>query len=927
MAKASPFGLIGTIASAISGKKETTTVTPISPTVITGPGGGPVTGTSADVITGGVSGGTSRRRGSGGEALGGVIPSVISGVSNAEAYRRKQELIVREREKIREQQKKELSRLKQSQQINIGIMEREAKTNEQINKQIIEQQKYYQSLVDKNKLSQEEANSKLNKVISTYSEEIRKKNIPNLKVEESIKPTMESMIEGYSTKNYNKQLNKLYNQVDKISNPLIKTIVKKRIGQEVFATGLILKSNTITKATDRFVKRSASNTVLLPKNLWTLVTNPSNIKDVPKAVYDDFKDTIQLIKTSPSEAIAKVGSDILTGMIVGEIFKPIGKLTTNVATRLSTKFSGVAKVGGKLVIKGKDITIKVVGSIPKQSLRGQVGLAGKAVNAISSQAQSLLSYVKRNKVIRKPLGLTKTGKTIESSLSNYGKKLLNKLDDGKITANEIIKLNSMVKKLGSKGILERSFFADPFSRVRPSRLGVVATKEGNIFDLLSGKATIKAQKPQILLFENVKIQKLPKTLSSIKSKLLSGKTLSKLETAKLLTWQQRVTGKFKPIGFVTRESEITLAPKEIIKRVKKVGVTLVNGKRVPIISTKVVKPSKYLSNLLSKSSLKMSTKELSKLAKQLSKETGFKYSASSVKQGLKYYPLGRKLASYSTLALSRYTKPASYLKTITSRVNLSSLKYTSKKQPYIKTKYGIKFISKGSIGKVSKGKVSISYKVPDYRIKYPKYPYPTYPISKPPIYPTKYKKGGVSKPPYYPTRIPSIVPPSKKIRISPSPIKTISKSKPVPVFNVFGKSGKRFVKLNTKPLIKNDALSRGAFAIDVTTSKRFKIVPAGKTKTVGVLRKGEQNYFNRAGYKLREYRVRGGRAFAIKPNYIERTKYGIDTRGEKRGLSIAKFIRQQNGKINKPRKITVSQRKVMLNNLAKARKVLAKKRR
>lgn len=156
--------------------------------------------------------------------------------------------------------------------------------------------------------------------------------------------------------------------------------------------------------------------------------------------------------------------------------------------------------------------------------------------------------------------------------------------------------------------------------------------------------------------------------------------------------------------------------------------------------------------------------------------------------------------------------------------------------------------------------------------------------------------------------------------------KVIIKKKPskVPTFNVLGKSGKRFVRLNAKPLTRNDALSKGAFAIDNTTAKTFKIVPAGRLKKVGKLLKSERNYFKRAGFKLREFKVRKGRKFALKRKYIEKRKFTIDTRGEKKGLSLARFLKRRRGGRSIKRKISPSQRKVMLKNLAKARRAKRK---
>ncbi len=590
--------------------------------------------------------------------------------------------------------------------------------------------------------------------------------------------------------------------------------------------------------------------------------------------------------------------------------KVTGKVVSNVATRLSPKFVGVAKTGSSLTVKGvgksKIITLKIVEKIPKEPLKTQVKLAGKKLTAVSTQADDLVRLIKRRKVIRKPI-------PGEAKLPASTKKLLQKFDSKKITPSELIRLDNQIKKSGAKGILETSFFADPRSRVRPSRLGI--QKEGTLKDLLSGEATFKKSKPQILLFEDIQIQKLPKSLDSIKNKLLNNKALTKLETEKLLRWQQGKTGKFKPIGFVTRESEITLAPGEVIKRVKKVGVTLVDGKRVPIISARVVKPSKSLSALLKKAQTgKASAKELNRLTKGLKKETGFKYSTSSLKNVKNYYPLKRRLSSLKISTISR-KRPVSKISgrkpisRVSRKIPVSKIskevKYTKSGRPYITTRSGARFISAPSRPSISPPRERPSKAPP----------------SKPS--PKKTLKSLPSKAP------------KKILRFARE--KKISKKKKLQVlsFNVYGKSGKKFLKLNTKPLTRDDAFSRGAFAVDNTTSKSFKIVPAGKIKKTGTLRKGERNYFKRTGYKFREHKIKKGRKFLIKPRYIEKGKYAIDTRGEKRGLSIAKFLKQQRtGQVKRKstrastsgKKATSTQREIMLKNLAKARRVLKQKR-
>jgi hypothetical protein len=155
-------------------------------------------------------------------------------------------------------------------------------------------------------------------------------------------------------------------------------------------------------------------------------------------------------------------------------------------------------------------------------------------------------------------------------------------------------------------------------------------------------------------------------------------------------------------------------------------------------------------------------------------------------------------------------------------------------------------------------------------------------------------------------------------------------SKAIPTFNVFAKVGRRFVRISKGQLTRADALNKGAYAVDHTTAKTFKIVPAGRRKKVQTLPKVERNYYRRASYKLRPYRIKRGRKFGIIPKYIEKRKYGIDTRGEKRGLTIAKYLKARGvtrrASTRKVR-ITGKRRKSMLRNLAKARRALSRRRR
>ena len=114
-------------------------------------------------------------------------------------------------------------------------------------------------------------------------------------------------------------------------------------------------------------------------------------------------------------------------------------------------------------------------------------------------------------------------------------------------------------------------------------------------------------------------------------------------------------------------------------------------------------------------------------------------------------------------------------------------------------------------------------------------------------------------------------------------------------YAVYGLSGGKWLKLTKKPLLKVDALARGSYAIDRTTAKTFKIVPVGYIKKLGNLVKREKGYYTKTGYKFREYRVKKGKKYTLVLKQIEKKKYGIDTRGEIAGLSLAKYLKKLKG--------------------------------
>ena len=614
----------------------------------------------------------------------------------------------------------------------------------------------------------------------------------------------------------------------------------------------------------------------IPKRLLGLARDPSQLRNIPGNIKRGGEKFGKELRISPTQSLIQVGGIILVTKGVGKGLQVTGKLSSKAATIASPSFRRIKE--SKIIIPsgqtGKTITLEVAGPVSKIKipLKEQVKLAGKEITAVSAQADRLVNLIKTKRVVRKPI-------PGEEKLSIVTKRLLDKFDRGRITRRQLIDLDNSIRieTKGQGSLLERSLFASPGKKARISRLGQEPT-EATLKDILAGDVTFRTQKPQILVFEDIKVQKFPKELKDIEKKLKTGKTLTKSEANRLLQFQLKKSGDFKPIGALTREPEITLAPGEIVKKGKKLAVTLVNGRRVEIVSVKVVKAKPETARLLKKAEAgTIKTKELKKLRKNLKKETGFRASITRDRISRKRVSVKRKLIS----GVSRLKKPKKRIDRKITDLRATARKVIGRPTPTPRPTRG-----------------------PPQRIRAP----PRRPPTAPP-------RG----PPRRPPRRPPIGPPLKPI-IKPSKRK---RRKKVPGarqgFDVEGKSKKKFIKINRKPLSKKDAKNRLAFALDNTTSKTGKIIPKGKIKKLDTVTKREKGFFRKNKRKFREFRIKKGKKIKTPNKFIERRRFGIDTKGEKKQLALARFARQQ-GFIGKRK---VSQREVMLKNLAKARAVRA----
>lgn len=196
------------------------------------------------------------------------------------------------------------------------------------------------------------------------------------------------------------------------------------------------------------------------------------------------------------------------------------------------------------------VDIELAGSVNSiaEPLSTQLTISGRNVNAVSG-ARDLFGTLERTKTVNKPLP------TPDSPP------------------------------------LERSFFADPRSRLRPSRLGI-EPETARLDDIFSGNFQLSGNRPQAILFPSTKVERLPKNLRDVEASIKSGSPLTASQEQRLVNFQLTQSGLFKPIGFISKEPEITLAPGEVIIRRGTPATTNIRGRKVSVIEAEVTPVSK-----------------------------------------------------------------------------------------------------------------------------------------------------------------------------------------------------------------------------------------------------------------------------------------------------------------------------------------------
>ncbi len=722
---------------------------------------------------------------------------------------------------------------------------------------------------------------------------------------------------SFALKNYAKYINfnKLAIRKD------VKKAVLEKAGSESFVRD-VRRSGRV--ALNTFVVSTAVGVVNIPAGLVSIVNDPTSITKIPEAMVVGAKSNIALLKTSPAAGIGKIGSDIFIFWLTGKSIKFTGKFTNRAVLRLNPYFrrfkdgvitfkipAEIFKRGGKEIFLKKRITKttiinKVLGKVkkalPKDSkifkrikvrkkgqfrkfqkgkgIRLETGTIGKGVSLAeqtkfagtkgtitTAQADGLIGFFRRNKLIRKPM-------RGEEGLSQLAKRLLKKFDDGTITQKEFFKLNELVLKQTGKSMLERSLYADPTGKVRFTRLGK-DVRDASLMDIVRGNFTLKTAKPQIIVFPEGAIAKFPASLKSIVAKLKRGVTLSVKERAKLVRWQTTLSDKWKAIGDTLykggRELEVTLSPGAFIRRIKKLAVTEIDGIRVSIIEAKVIKLSSKAMKLLNKAKkTKLNIKEIAELRRLLRKETRLPVRTSDIVNLRKnirrrpvtskpFLPVGRIIGRRIVTASRRLT-------TFKGR----KVRYTKQGRPYIRVNGRQRLIPRSKIT--------------------PRKPTTRKPTPRKPTTPKRPPRTPGKRPPRVP-RVPRRPTTTKKTPVIIAFPKGFNKKKlstSQPVFRVVTKKRGKLVSLIAKPLIKKDALNYLAYKLDNTLSRTAFLIPLGSSKVVIRLPGKYNGYFAKIRNQLRPYSVKRGKKKVLTFGWIEKAKASISTRGEKLQLQRAR---------------------------------------
>ena len=381
---------------------------------------------------------------------------------------------------------------------------------------------------------------------------------------------------------------------------------------------------------------------------------------------------------------------------------------------------------------------------------------------------------------------------------------------------------------------------------RVSRLGV-NQPEASLLDILSGDVTFRRGRPQIIVF--------PKQ-----------------------------EGQFRT-GFASSELEQTIPPGKIIKKISKPGVTVIQGRRVPIIEAKIVSGSEEVRQILIKNS---QGQKLTKLeSTKLKRATGFSSREISNKPFISPTSTGFSGASLF-VGTARSTLPSRVSQRLSAAVTTN---------PTLTQAFSLTSPISPAVSKFPITSPTITSPTTSLFISSPT---PSTPVVSPPV-------TGIA------LLTPSLVPPPtprqrkeqrKRLRRQPKSFNVFIKK------DATKKGKRRFVKANKVPLSFVNARDLGSFVTDKTISSTFTLRGSSKKPKKPRTTFPPGNWFFN-NQKFRTFQRRKGVKRPLRNTFIERRRFRLDSPGEVRKIQVERFLAQnRRGRTKKPKSQKIDFKKV-----------------
>jgi hypothetical protein len=590
--------------------------------------------------------------------------------------------------------------------------------------------------------------------------------------------------------------------------------------------------NKISSAGIPFVSgfvAGVSKDIMFFKKIFTQSPITSG-KEIGKGFYEvgrkivtgeGFPEISYLLMAEPTYLLGYAGEQYLTAKGLGKVTEITSKGVKLTTTYLAPDYTAITKFNeGKLgfkipsqeLIEGK--VIKIAEPLTSKEMKltsfEQVELSGKKIDAVSA-ARDFFKVFNKEVEINKPI--------VEGS-----------------------------------PLIEKSLFFDPSGKLRVSRL-IEDFDKPKFMDYFTEDLTFIKPKAQALIYEGAEVEKFPKSLNIIKSKIQRNIPLNLAEQQKLLEWQLTPSGKLKPIGKIksdgtpTSEPEVTAAPKEILQKERRLGRTIYKGVPISLYKVSLKGASSEAKEALK--GLKKGIIDKEKIA-LLEKETGLDL---SYLRNEKYISPYSSISYFKSLIYDKdYYKEAKYIK-------------------YKEEKYGVNIYQ------------DIVYAASNYpynKIIYKEIQYPPKTVYPPKlIYPPEEEIPPIKE----------IITPEYEERIEDKEIGSSQKG-----YNVYAKGvslGKNkkegLVKINTQPVTKTEAFDIGAYATDTSLSRKFLIKPTKQQAEPSNL-SFPRGYFEANIEKFRSFKVKQGKKQALQDEFIEKSGFALDTSGERKKITIAKKI-------------------------------------